>query len=349
MKIMAFGDVHLGTYRFPIREHIMYAMSEIVDIATSEFPDIILFAGDAFRHRVPSAGDVADFGKFLHSLSRTTDTIVMIPGNHDIAGGGSTTIDVYRHYGKVYVIDKPMVYVHGDWNVEIACVPWLPQKSVTQQGGSGNNRDAISALLQLLRPKTADSTKIMLAHATSLGAEFAEGVDTLLGQDVAWPPDWFVGYDLAVLGHIHKPQQIPGAPNAYYTGSICPVSFSEAGQSKFVLMWEDGKVTQVPLYHPAFVQLRDEDLPVSLPIQNTFLQIKKAHGDPDPEDIPECAWYEIVSEPPKNDKRVRLDSESAAAMSPRDAIAQWLALADKGDVAEKVFELIDTLTGAEDD
>lgn len=353
MKVLAFADVHLGTYRYPIRDHIIAAMGEIMEIAQERNPDLILFAGDAFRYHVPAARDVQGFGIFLDALS-VIAPVYMIPGNHDLARD-ATTIDVYYGYRQnngVRVITKPKVLIDNLWSAykdhAIVAVPWLPQKAMASQGIDGTDTaGATRVLLDLLKSKVGDRPAILLAHCTALGTEYHDEAKTILGNDVLWTSDMFEGFELCVLGHLHKPQAVPGTDNAFYTGSICPVSFNETGQTKSVLFWESGlPVERIPLKSvPQFVQLDTASLPDvdDGRYANCFLQIKKEPDEPDPERIPVCLYSEIVPKKTAREARVRLYADEAQSLTAPEAILRWLEIEGYGDREKKVFKLLEEL------
>jgi len=332
-KILAFADIHLGNYRYPLREYIVRAMNEIALLANKHQPDLILFAGDAFRTRVPSASDVSTFGLFLATLAQTAP-VYMIPGNHDLAGRDATTLDVYDNYPNVRLIRHPMV-VNAP-GVQILAMPWLPQRAMVEIGvGFTDNSIALGILLEALKDTLRPNIpKILLAHCTTLGASYSDGAPATLGSDVLWPKEWFDGFALAILGHIHKPQEV--ADSTFYVGSICPTSFNEANQHKSILLWESGRASREMLTRaPIFMQYTPDTMPIEPPT-NSFIQIKVEAGEPEPE-LPDCAWGEIVRLPPKHNVRQRLGDVSA--MSNEDAIAAFLAQSNKAAFEKEVIEL----------
>jgi exonuclease SbcD len=321
-RLLAFADAHLGNYRYPIREHIISAMRQIERRVSAIRPDFVLFAGDAFRHRVPSAQDVGEFGHFLASMARYSK-VICIPGNHDIAGQGATTLDVYDEIDNVWVDKVPAPIDFHDW--QLITFPWLPKKSMDSMGlEASDNATAIRMLLDLLK-QNLDPNKfsVLLAHATALGTEYRDGASTVLGDDVLWTSDMFEGFDLCLLGHIHKRQEVH--ENVFYIGSVCPVSFNEANQTKYWFEY-DNAVNWEPIAGPEFFQLGmelGEPFPKET-FDNGFLQIKKPHDAPDPEP-PECLWYEIVSLPPEREMRQRL-GDDALSLSPAEALESWLVM-----------------------
>lgn len=337
--ILHFADVHLGNYRMPIRDYILEAMREIVDIADRERPKLITFGGDAFVHCVPPAADVDAFGGFLRDLA-TIAPVVAIPGNHDLAGRGATAIDVYDHIDNVHVYKEPGVHHHAD--IRITVVPWLPQKALI---GSESTYKAMETLLDLLKPRRGDPS-VLLAHCTALGTELNDAATTMMTNDVLWPSSWFEPYDVALLGHLHRCQVVPGAPRAFYPGCVCPTRFSEMGQ-KYVILYYDTVEESIPLSSPPdLVQIDAAKLPESSISPHDFVQIVKDHGTPDPEGIPECAWYEIKTRPAERERRVRLEDVDASALSPAEAIAAWLEAEGKSDMVENVYALAQELMEA---
>jgi len=353
-KILGFGDTHLGPYKYPIREYIEEALMEVADIAGKKEPDVILFSGDAFRTRVPSARDISMFGAALKLMAQICP-VIMIPGNHDLAGFNASTIDVFDGYENVVVMRQPDIYrledltarglVTSHHTLNIACVPWLPQKPMVSQGIDQESvKGTLEAIIQLLKARLdPNHFSVLLAHCSALGSEFATGMSTVLGYDVLWPSDWFDGFDLCVLGHLHKPAQVKSAPHAFYTGSICPVSFNETDHIKAVFWYDGENAKYIPLKSaPLFSQTTAEFVEREGGLEygpKVFLQVVKDAEAPDPEIPGTPAWYEIISRPPKRETRQRLDSEAAGSLSLMEAIKKYLELEGQEDLIEPVYEL----------
>ncbi len=342
-KVIGLADFHIGNYRYPIRGPLVDLLkAHVMHMAMQTNPDVYLFAGDAFRTRTPTAQDYADFGEIISGLNAE---LIMIPGNHDIIGSReATTLDVFDEYDGVTLIKEPKVIQRNTF--QVCCVPWLPAKSLSSFGlDAQDNSKAIRMLLDLLKAQLEPGKySILLAHCTALGTEYHDGASTVLGNDVLWTSDMFSDFDLCVLGHIHKPQPVKGTDNAYYVGSPCPVSFNEASQKKTLFIF-DGAPILKEIDAPVFVQTTVEELDGLEPqghFYGSFLQIKKEHDDPDPEEIPECAWHEIVTLPPKRDVRQRV-GEAITEMGPFDMLDTWLNLQEP-DMAEDVLELARDLT-----
>lgn len=319
-KFLAFGDVHLGTHRVPIRWATLEAMAEIELIADRVQPDVILFAGDAFQHAVPSARDVAAFGHFLANLANIAE-VIMVPGNHDIAGHDSSAIDVFHELEGVTVAKHPKVIQRKKF--QLCCIPWLPSKALsTLDLEAQSTKGVIQALVQIIKAKL-DPNKyaILLGHLTTLNAKFHEKAYTILSDDVLWTQDMFEGFDVSILGHIHRKQE--PHPGVYYTGSVVPMDFGEAGQEKCVIVGGE-KVAYKKLSGPDLLQIKAEEIHADFAPYNSYVQVVKQHGEPDPEPFP-CIWYEVVTDPPKRDFRQRL-GEEAIGMAPEEALTRWLEL-----------------------
>jgi exonuclease SbcD len=316
-------------------------MGQIEKRVSSIKPEYVLFAGDAFRYRVPSAQDVGIFGHFLASMAKHSK-VICIPGNHDIAGQMATTLDVYDEIDNVFVDKAPALMDFPDW--QLITFPWLPKKSVGSMGfEASDNATAIRMILDILKKKLdPNKFSVLLAHATALGTEYRDGASTTLGDDVLWTSDMFDGFDLCLLGHIHKRQEVQ--ENVFYIGSICPISFNETNQTKYWLEY-DNAVTWRPIRGPEFFQLGMElgEPFTRETFDNGFLQIKKPHDIPDPEP-PECLWYEIVPIPPERETRQRL-GEDALSLSPAEALESWLTMENID--PDPVLELAKELMGEE--
>jgi exonuclease SbcD len=344
-RVVGLADFHIGNYRFPIRRQMVALLRNyIVPAINAIEPDIILFAGDAFRTRTPSAQDYADLGEAISVLGAE---LIMIPGNHDIISSrDATTLDVYDEYPNVTVVNEPTIIQRKEF--QVCCIPWLPAKALSSFGlEPQDNAGLIRALVSLLKGQlTPNKFSILLAHCTALGTEYHDGASTVLGNDVLWTSDMFEGFDLCILGHIHKPQQVKGTDNAWYVGSPCPVSFNEADQQKTLFVY-DGAPIFNEIDAPSFVQIDTLPLAEGTDLGNSFVQIKRKHDEPDPI-VPFCLWHEIVPLPPERDIRQRLDGDEAMSMKPEDALEMWLLPeTDDIEVTQKVLDLAKRLLEGE--
>jgi exonuclease SbcD len=347
-NIVAFGDAQLGTYRYPVREYICAALTQIMGFVRKEKPDLVLFCGDAFRTRTPTARDLSVFGYVIGEMAKVSP-IALITGNHDIAGHGTSTLDVYDSYQNVDVIRYPQHISFGGF--DLIFFPWLPSKALSSHGLDREDlRGSTETLVQLVKKKLdPDTLNIMVGHCTALGATWGDEVNTIMGRDVLWSSDWFKGFDIVFLGHLHKPQWVPGADNVLYTGSLCPVSFNELDHEKSFVHYHDGMVDRIYIEGPVFTQVESKHITRSNPddFMGAFVQVIREHGEADPtEIIPDCLWYEIVVRPPKRDVRQRLDPEEAQLMNAQEAIRAYLE--EEGEsqhTIDEVLELADKLAG----
>jgi exonuclease SbcD len=340
-RFLAFADVHLGTYRMPIRDSIVQTMAHIELLAIRSKPDVIFFAGDAFRHGVPSARDVATFGRFLSGLAEVAE-VIAIPGNHDIAGHDSTTLDVYDELRNVSVIRHPQIIQRDDF--QVCCIPWLPSKALsTLDIEAQSNKGAIKALVALFKTKLQPAKpSFLLGHLTTLNAKMNESAYTIMTDDVLWTQDMFDGFDVSILGHIHKPQE--PHPGVYYTGSVHPFNFGDADREDRSVLLGGADITRKKLDTPIFIQIEAGELFEGFDATDCYVQILKDHGDPDPEPPLSCRWYEIKTRPPRRDFRQRLGGD-VASMAPEKALETWLKLEDQD--PEPVFELVAELMEGE--
>ncbi len=348
-RLVGLADFHIGNYRFPIRQLMVDTILAHVIYMAREFnPDVYLFAGDAFRTRTPTAQDYADFGEMLSYMNAE---VIMIPGNHDIIGSRqATTLEAYDEYNNVTLITEPKVIQRKEF--QVCCIPWLPAKALSSFGlDAQDNAGLIRALVSMLKKQLKEEKfSILLAHCTALGTEYHDGASTVLGNDVLWTSDMFEGFDLCVLGHIHKPQQVKGADNAWYVGSPCPVSFNEANQQKTLFTYDDTGPVLKEIDAPIFRKLTTPELGnvEDQFLHRTFAQIKKEHDEPDPEEIPDFYWHEIITLPPEKDLRQRLDADKLEVMNPEELLEEWLFLEGESNIAGEVLTLAGELMREED-
>jgi DNA repair protein SbcD/Mre11 len=327
MNAVIFGDVHLGSYRYPIRDHIVNSLEQIVAYVRDKEPEKVIFVGDAFRTNVPSSKDIATFGGYLSRMTFYCNEVVLIPGNHDLAGG-ATTLDVYGIHPKIKVVTSPGV-VEGD-GYEIFYVPYISARPGYTENGTGDNSGAIRTLLDIYKSSAGDGERFLVSHCTMLGTRYDSGASSVLGNEVLWTDEMFDGFKASFLGHLHRPQSI-GA--AYYTGSICPLGFSETEPKSFI-DYVNQEILRVPIRTPRFVTVPYEDLHTVQ--QGPDLFIRVICSDNNKFTDFECAYYEVI--PPREERTYRARIGESHAMSLKEGLKRWLELNEK-DNADEVLEL----------
>ncbi len=275
MRFLHTGDWHVGkTLRGRGRlEEYAAALDEVVGIAQQENVDAVLLAGDVYEQRspVPEADEIV-FDCFVR-LHEARIPIVVIPGNHDAAVRLGAIGKLARPLG-VHVApriarpeDGGVIEVAnrgGDEAMIVACLPFIPERHYGDAAELFESAakwhqgyaDGVGALLdgfaQSFRP---DRVNVMLAHLFATGATLGGGErEVSITINYAVPPSRLPGTaSYIALGHIHKPQNVPGAPApARYPGSLIQLDFGEVDQRKSVTIVDakpgtPAKVREVPL------------------------------------------------------------------------------------------------------
>ena len=248
MKILHTADWHVGkTLRGRSRadEH-RAVLDEIVGIAREEAVDLVLVAGDQFDRAVPSPESEEIVYDALLRLAQTGAHVVVIAGNHD----NPRRLAAVRPLLELTDITvAPTVARPDDGGVvhvanksgETACVALFPFQSkrgiVTaealmsddpdthQQEYSGRCRNIARALCAGFG---AGTVNLVVAHLTVVGAAVGGGERTAHIFDYYVPADIFPeSAHYVALGHIHKPQNIPGRCPIRYAGSPFAMDFGE--------------------------------------------------------------------------------------------------------------------------
>ncbi len=273
MKILHTADWHAGkTLRGRSRadEH-RAVLDEIVAIAEDRAVDLVLVAGDQFDRAVPSPESERIVYDALLRLARTGAQVVVIAGNHDnprrltavrplleLANVTAASSVTPPDKGGVVRLNTPS----GE-TVCIALFPFQSKRGIVkaealmsedpdehQKEYSDRCRAIARALCAGFTP---DTVNLVVAHLTVVGATTGGGERTAHIFDYYVPADIFpVEAHYVALGHIHKPQQIPGRCPIWYAGSPFALDFGETHGEHSVLVIEaeagkPARVEQVPL------------------------------------------------------------------------------------------------------
>ncbi|UTI63367.1 exonuclease SbcCD subunit D [Paraconexibacter antarcticus] len=268
------SDWHVGKSlaRLSREEDHRAVLAEIVTQARQVKPDLIIHSGDVFDSFRPATADMRLALSTLNSLGRIAPTVVLA-GNHD----SPSLLEVFsllmgehapvqfvpraKHPDRGGILDfpsrdgsqrlrlAPMPFVHANRQVD-----WFddPRRFM------GKYAEQLQVMNQLLHQGLEagyDPVRDVLLYAAHLhvsgahlsGTERPLHVSDTYAAEAGSLPT--VSY--TALGHIHKPQQLPGRP-ACYVGSPMQLDFGEAGQEKSSIMVvaEPGRpadITRLPL------------------------------------------------------------------------------------------------------
>lgn len=243
-----------GVDRLP---ELIRALDGVVATVQAEGVDVVLLTGDVFdTGSPPPAAEKAVFA-FLRRVSALGVDTVIIAGNHDdprrLEAWG-----LLAELARVRVVGRPREADEGGLielqrpsgeRLRIAAVPfagaaeYMDAETRTSGGGVARQSyaDGLTGLIRRLSDGFArDTVNVVMAHTHVDGAVLGGserrvhvGEQWAVTGQAALPP----AAHYVALGHIHRPQPIPGAVPAEYAGSPLQMDFGEAGDEKsFVLI-----------------------------------------------------------------------------------------------------------------
>lgn len=255
MKLGFVADVHFqGGVLLPV---IAKAWAQGFEVFDQEGVDVVYVVGDL--HESPSlalgrdgtAGDVqaAVLGPLTRFLSkRPSRKVVVLVGNHDIAGPGHlSSVEYLRHLPGVEVVDTPRMLEHD--GILVGCLPWAWNTNLLRSAGyramSSQRFAEVAAELrhQMLLGFAAQwadhkGLRVLAGHAEVDGAQ-NRYTDLPPGETHVFSLHDLkaTGADVLAFGHYHKRQM------DCYIGALVQLSFGEEGDPTGVaVLGEDGRM-----------------------------------------------------------------------------------------------------------
>lgn len=262
---------------FNRHEEQVAVLNEICQIADQENPDLILIAGDCFDNANPSSESTELFYKTLRRLSAFgRRAVVAIAGNHDsperiaapdplartsgiiLVGMPDAEVPLFESENGVKTLRSEPGFFELQlpgvpFPVRILATPFANEQRLKRYLGPADQAGELRLLLQekwkQLADKYADQkgVNLLTTHlyvVPEQGPVEPEGdgersIAGLGGADAIFtsciPPQ----IQYAALGHIHKHWKVASKPcPVVYSSSPLSYSFSEAGQTKYVVLIE---------------------------------------------------------------------------------------------------------------
>lgn len=269
IKILHFADAHIDIASqgrhdpdsgLPFRVlDFLKALDSIMDAAIEEKPDLVIFAGDAYKDRNPSPTYQREWGRRIIRLSQAKIPTLLLVGNHDLspAVGRANTLHEFDtlQVPFVKVLGKPCLLGPEDlWDLplQVMAIPWISRSGLLATRESSN--ESVSDIDGEIETRLEEVVKewmaaadpalplILTAHASVQGATYGNERSVMLGNDLVLPGSLVKNkrLDYVALGHIHKKQDLNEGnhPPVVYPGSIERVDFGEAQDEKFFAMVE---------------------------------------------------------------------------------------------------------------
>ena len=225
MKFAFIADVHLSKYghdkreetsNLPERLHsIKSALYEVAEYCVKNNIRVMVIGGDILHGKSVIYAIAQDimlqfFEDFNHAIK-----FYVIDGNHDLSGKGENVVSALR----------PLFNVHG--------VTWINQT---------NNNPVIQPEGIMFIPYSHDVAEVVkTSKARILVSHFglSEGVlnsGMSIVQNISLK-DLAGKYELVLLGHYHRPQEIIRSNfSLYYVGSLIQLDWGEKGEEKRFLI-----------------------------------------------------------------------------------------------------------------
>ena len=273
MKLIHTADWHLGKNiegHSRLEEQRLF-LKDFINICEEEQADIIIIAGDIYDNYNPSAMAEQLFYDTLKQLSRNGSCMtVVISGNHDnpdrltasgplardhgiVMAGTPNSIITPGIYGQHEITESAPGYFHAIINneeVDMLLVPFPSEKRLnevylnetddeTQKAASYKKK--MSTLFSSLKEHFhKDSIHLIASHLFVM-----DSIEDGSERSIQLGGSYMVGGDIfpetadyIALGHVHKPQKVPGCPNARYSGSPLPFNIKETSFHKQVISVE---------------------------------------------------------------------------------------------------------------
>lgn len=273
MKILHTSDWHVGKVlkgQSRTDEHIA-VLAELVEIAGTERPDLVLVAGDLFDTAAPTPEAMRIVTRALSALRRSGAEVVAIGGNHD----NGAALDALRPWagaagitlrGTVRAADEHVLTgtTSGGEAWRLVALPFLSQRyavratemfELTAAEAAQTYADHVARLIAVLCAGfSAGTVNLVTAHLTVVGAKTGGGErDAHTIESYAVPATVFpTGAHYVALGHLHRRQQVLGPCPVHYCGSPLAVDFGEEENVPSVSIVEvtadtPAKVREVPI------------------------------------------------------------------------------------------------------
>jgi len=254
-----------------------------------EQPDAIVLAGDIVHSKTELTPEMMILlHNFLESLGKIAPTYVML-GNHDCNVKNPNKMDslspifqIRKDFGNARLITDAESVEIGDNVVAHFCSILYPEKTL---------------------PPIKGKVNIAVAHGMVKGSESENGYTFPDGE---YDLDDFAGYDITMLGDIHRRQEL-GSPHIAYSGSLIQQNFGESLEKGY-LMWDTKDKTS------RFVHVPNDHLYYTLEVKGTDLpdiEVKAKH-------LHLRVLWQMPSRDPKDSSFIEFNDKLKAKYAPEE-------------------------------
>ncbi|HIR26557.1 MAG TPA: AAA family ATPase [Candidatus Choladousia intestinigallinarum] len=254
IRILYTADWHIGTPKSPYKDGInirsqdtLNCLDEMIRVAAAEKPDYSLVSGDIFDKAEIGQGrghkEVLQARHYILGLSKNSGQVIVMRGtpNHDSQEAFEELAAHFEHIPNVHIVMTPGVLSFG--SLDVAILPGF-DRGAFRASHPGLSKDEenevftqeISNIVMGLRAQCRpDVPAVLMSHYTVPGSNTESGQLMMLTQfEPVIPVNALkaANYDLVALGHIHRPQRVPGIQNCFYSGAINSMNFGDEGQER---------------------------------------------------------------------------------------------------------------------
>ena len=204
MKVAVIGDLHMKDklgYADLVEDGRESERKAVLDfiVEKSKDCDAIVFLGDQFHTKNPSAETIRMFTEFLEMFG--DKPLYLLAGNHEVSGDGTSALDYLKEInGKDWNVFKEIAFVAvktDSGEAHFQFVPWVPKTVL----GTQTNEEAGQKIIGEFQ-----DADYAFAHYAVSGCD-ANGVSTSLFNEPVLPAEELQRRFKRVLaGHIHTPQ-----------------------------------------------------------------------------------------------------------------------------------------------
>lgn len=256
MRLLHTGDWHVGKGLRGADRHDEHraVLGEIVSIAERESVDLVIVAGDLFDSSAPPPAAEQLVYETLLGLARSGADVAVIAGNHDHPGR-LRAVSPLLALGRVHLVTEPTrpadggvrSFTAGDGSeVRLAMLPFVSKRGIVRAEAlmdqpafelAQSYSDRVRRLIETLTADFGpDTVNLIAAHAFVLGGEAGGGERAahLVDEYAVTAPSFPPTASYVALGHLHRPQRLPGGGGLHYAGSPLALDFGEVDQAKQV-------------------------------------------------------------------------------------------------------------------
>ena len=252
----------------------------LLDVVQKQNIDVFIVAGDIFDTTTPPNYALELYYNFLTRLTKTScKNVVITAGNHDSIATLKAPKQLLKAFN-IHVVtsgeeeEEELIPIYKDEKLQcvVCAVPFLrdfvlrkslkeetlkEKENALSQGIKEHYNKVYKEALKVVNGE--DVPIVATGHLTTLGAKTSESErEIYIGGSASVSSDIFSCFDYVALGHLHTNQQVL-KNYICYSGSVIPLSFSEADSSKKVNIVEfKGKkpsveLLDIPLYRKLLV------------------------------------------------------------------------------------------------